>query len=75
MHLASLRIYARHHVLDRTVFASGIQGLKDHKQGVRVIRVKNILLAGQLFNIQPEFCQSLLFIFKIPAVRRVEIFL
>jgi hypothetical protein len=42
-------------VLDRTVFASGIQGLKDHKQGARVIRVKNILLAGQLFNIDHSF--------------------
>ena len=41
--LTSLRIYARHHVLDRTVFSGGIRGLEDDKQGVSVVSVKDIV--------------------------------
>ena len=56
--------HAKYH---QAKLASGIQGLEDQKQGVGVVRVKNILLARQLSNIQPKFYQTLLFSFEIPA--------
>ena len=43
-HLASLRIDARHDVLDGAVLARRIHGLKHKQQGPAVLRVEHVLL-------------------------------
>ena len=42
-HLASLRIYPRHHVFDSAVFPRSIHRLKDEQHRPAVLRVKNVL--------------------------------
>jgi len=47
VHLASLRVDARHHVLDRAVLAGGVHRLKDEQQRPAVLRVETVLQRGQ----------------------------
>ncbi len=43
VNLTTLRVHARHDVLDRAVLAGGVDGLKDQEQGIAVIGVEDVL--------------------------------
>src|SRR5579862_3643038 len=51
VHVTSLRIDARKHMLDRAIFASGVHGLKDQQQRITVRRIEHALQMAQLFHI------------------------
>ena len=50
MHLAALRIDARHDVLDRAVLAGRVHGLKDQQHRPAVLRVEPLLQLGQALD-------------------------
>ena len=49
-HLAALRIYSRHDVLDGAILAGRIHGLEDQQQRPAVLRIEHILQIGQGLN-------------------------
>jgi hypothetical protein len=50
-HLATLRIDAGHHVLDRAVFASSVHGLENQEHGIRVVSIQAILQLAEFFDL------------------------
>ena len=73
IHLAALRIYPRHHVLDDAIFAGRVHGLKNEQHAPTVLGVELVLQIGHRSD---AVGQKLLRVFLgmyFPSVFRIEI--
>ena len=72
--MASLRIDARHDVIDRAVFAGRVHRLEDEQQGPAVLGIEHILLFGQPRGAGLEEVRGLgLFYLQAAGVTRIEV--
>jgi len=74
-HLATLRVDAGHDVLDGTVLAGGVHGLKDEQHRPGVLRIENVLQLGQGFDahLQDFLGARLVLRFEWTGVRGINI--
>ena len=74
MHIAALRIYALHDVLDHAVFPGRIHRLEDQQHGPAVLRVEPLLQLGQALD---PFLQQILglvfFDIEVVGVARIPV--
>ncbi len=75
-HLATLRIDARHDVLDGPVFAGGVHRLEDEQHRPAILRVKHVLQFRQRFDaaLQRFFRPGFVLRFEILRVAGVHVF-
>ena len=72
--MASLRIDARHDVLDRAVFAGRVHRLEDEQQGPAVLCIEHVLLFGEPRGAGlEEFRRLALFHLQAAGVTRIEV--
>src|ERR1700758_1914586 len=74
MHLATLRIYARHHVLDGAVFAGGIHRLENQQKRPCILGVESVL---QFRGSRDLVLQSLLCVLlglPVARIARIKVF-
>ena len=68
--LAALRIDAGHDVLDGTVLAGGVHCLKNQKQRILVVGVKQALLLAQFFGVFGKLLNLLLAVIHVAGQPR-----
>src|ERR1700690_2613931 len=73
MHLAALRIYARHHMLNGAILAGCVHGLKDEQHAPAVLGVELVLQLGQRRDARSQKLLGLLFGVYFPGAARIKI--
>jgi hypothetical protein len=75
VHLAALRIDARHHVLDRSVLPRSVHGLEHQQDRPAILRVEHVLQFGERLDADGQALDSLRLVLRtqLAGVGRVDI--
>src|SRR5215472_13202185 len=74
MHLATLRIYARHHVLDSAVLTGCVHGLKNEQKRPCILGVELVLQFGGSSDLLQQSLLCVLLGLPVPRIVRIKVF-